>query len=127
MTLYEFNALPDERQVALVFDQARFLATRWEEEDAVNRYVLPGGAVCGNFLRYLRQRNLPATGFYPFGSPGRRCRGHSITPEEVTVETAGGPVEAGFLPSCPLSIRGLFPTGPGECSPLADQPVCYFY
>ena len=44
MTLYEFNALPDERQVALVFDQARFLATRWEEEDAVNRYVLPGGA-----------------------------------------------------------------------------------
>ena len=43
MTLYEFNALPDERQVALVFDQARFLATRWEEEDAVNRYVLPGG------------------------------------------------------------------------------------
>ena len=44
MTLYEFNALPDERQVALVFDQARFLATRWEEEeDAGNRYVLPGG------------------------------------------------------------------------------------
>ena len=43
MTLYEFKALPDERQVALVFDQARFLATRWEEEDAVNRYVLPGG------------------------------------------------------------------------------------
>jgi len=26
-----------------VFDQARFLATRWEEEDAVNRYVLPEG------------------------------------------------------------------------------------
>ena len=44
MTLYGFNALPDERQGALVFDQARFLATRWEEEDAVNRYVLPGGA-----------------------------------------------------------------------------------
>ena len=43
MTLYEFNALPDERQVVLVFDQARFLATHWEEEDAVNRYVLPGG------------------------------------------------------------------------------------
>ena len=43
MTQYEFNALPDERQVVLVFDQARFLATRWEEEDAVNRYVLPGG------------------------------------------------------------------------------------
>ena len=44
MTLYGFNALPDERQGVLVFDQARFLATRWEEEDAVNRYVLPGGA-----------------------------------------------------------------------------------
>ena len=43
MTLYEFNALSYERQVALVFDQARFLTTRWEEEDAVNRYVLPGG------------------------------------------------------------------------------------
>ena len=43
MTLYEFNALPDERQVVLVFDQARFLATRWEEEDAVNLYLLPGG------------------------------------------------------------------------------------
>ena len=43
MTLYEFNALPYERQVTLVFDQARFLATRWEEEDAVNRYMLPGG------------------------------------------------------------------------------------
>ena len=43
MTLYEFNALPYERQVALVFDQARFLTTRWEEEDAVNLYVLPGG------------------------------------------------------------------------------------
>ena len=44
MTLYEFNALPDERQVALVFDQARFLATHWEEEEEEgNRYVLPGG------------------------------------------------------------------------------------
>ena len=43
MTLYEFNALSYERQVALVFDQARFLATRWEGEDTVNRYVLPGG------------------------------------------------------------------------------------
>ena len=43
MTLYEFNALPYERQLVLVFDQARFLATRWEEEDAVNLYVLPGG------------------------------------------------------------------------------------
>ena len=26
-----------------MFDQARFLTTRWQEEDAVNRYVLPGG------------------------------------------------------------------------------------
>ena len=43
MTLYEFNALSYERQLVLVFDQARFLATRWEEEDAVNLYVLPRG------------------------------------------------------------------------------------
>ena len=43
MTLYEFNALPYERQIVLVFDQARFLATRWEEEDAVKLYLLPGG------------------------------------------------------------------------------------
>ena len=27
----------------MVFDHARFLATRWEEEDDVNLYLLPGG------------------------------------------------------------------------------------
>ena len=27
----------------LVFDHARFLAARWEEEDAVNLYLLPRG------------------------------------------------------------------------------------
>lgn len=43
MTLYVFNALPYERQLEAVFDTGTFLATRWEEEDAVNLYHLPGG------------------------------------------------------------------------------------
>lgn len=43
MTLYEFNLLPYERQLVAVFDTGTFLATRWEEEDAVNLYHLPGG------------------------------------------------------------------------------------
>ena len=43
MTLYQFNALLYDRQLAAVFDTGRFLATRWEEEDAVNLYHLPGG------------------------------------------------------------------------------------
>ena len=45
MTLYEFNALPYERQLVAVFDTGTFLATRWEEEDAMNLYHLPDGGV----------------------------------------------------------------------------------
>lgn len=43
MTLYQFNALPYERQLVHVFDEGTFLARRWEEEDGVNLYHLPGG------------------------------------------------------------------------------------
>jgi hypothetical protein len=43
MTLYEFNLLSYERQLVAVFDTGTFLATRWEEEDAVNLYHLPDG------------------------------------------------------------------------------------
>jgi hypothetical protein len=43
MTLYEFNALPYERQLVAVFDTGTFLARRWEEEDGINLYHLPGG------------------------------------------------------------------------------------
>jgi hypothetical protein len=42
MTLYEFNALPYDRQLVAVLDSGTFLATRWEEEDAINLYHLPG-------------------------------------------------------------------------------------
>jgi hypothetical protein len=42
MTLYEFNALPYERQLVHVFDEGTFLARRWEEEDGINLYHLPG-------------------------------------------------------------------------------------
>jgi len=31
------------RKLVVVFDHARFLATRWEEEDAVNLYLLSEG------------------------------------------------------------------------------------
>jgi hypothetical protein len=41
MTLYEFNALPYERQLVAVFDEGTFLARRWEEEDGINLYHLP--------------------------------------------------------------------------------------
>jgi hypothetical protein len=43
MTLYEFNALPYERQLVHVFNEGTFLARRWEEEDGINLYHLPGG------------------------------------------------------------------------------------
>jgi hypothetical protein len=43
MPLYEFNALPYERQLVHVFDEGTFLAHRWEEEDGINLYHLPGG------------------------------------------------------------------------------------
>ena len=42
MNLYEFNLLPYERQLVAVFDEGTFLARRWEEEDGVNLYHLPG-------------------------------------------------------------------------------------
>jgi hypothetical protein len=42
MTLYTFNLLPTDRQLVAVFDTGSFLATRWEEEDAVNLYHLAG-------------------------------------------------------------------------------------
>ncbi|TPG66046.1 hypothetical protein [Hymenobacter nivis] len=43
MTLYDFNLLPYEQQLAAVFDAGTYLARRWEEEDSVNLYHLPGG------------------------------------------------------------------------------------
>jgi hypothetical protein len=43
MTLYEFNLLPYERQLVGVFETGTFLARRWEEEDGINLYHLPGG------------------------------------------------------------------------------------
>jgi hypothetical protein len=43
MTLDEFNLLPYERQLVAVFDEGTFLARRWEEEDGINLYHLPGG------------------------------------------------------------------------------------
>jgi hypothetical protein len=43
MTLLDFNALPYERQLVHVFDEGTFLARRWEEEDGINLYHLPGG------------------------------------------------------------------------------------
>ena len=42
MTLYEFNALPHERQLVAVLNAGRYLARRYEEEDAVNLYHLFG-------------------------------------------------------------------------------------
>ena len=43
MTLYEFNLLPYERQLAAVYDTGRFVMTRWEaENEAINLYELPG-------------------------------------------------------------------------------------
>ena len=43
MTLYEFNQLPYGEQLVNVIDTGTFLARRWEEEDGVNLYHLPGG------------------------------------------------------------------------------------
>ena len=42
MNLYQFNALPYERQLVAVFDTGRSLMTRWEEEFAFKLYELPG-------------------------------------------------------------------------------------
>jgi hypothetical protein len=38
MTLYEFNALPYERQLVHVFNEGTFLARRWEKEEGINLY-----------------------------------------------------------------------------------------
>jgi hypothetical protein len=35
--------MPCERQLVAVFDEGTFLARRWEEEDGINLYHLPGG------------------------------------------------------------------------------------
>lgn len=40
MTIALFNALPYDRQLVAVFDCGKFLARRYEEEDAVNLYHL---------------------------------------------------------------------------------------
>ena len=37
---YGFRALPFEQQLAAVWQEGTYLATRWEEEDAVNLYHL---------------------------------------------------------------------------------------
>lgn len=44
MTLVQFNALPDEQQLALVYAKVAYVATRWQEVyEAVLLYQLPGG------------------------------------------------------------------------------------
>jgi hypothetical protein len=43
MTLYEFSALPHKRQLVAVLGLGTFLARRWEEEDCISLYHLPGG------------------------------------------------------------------------------------
>ena len=42
MTLYEFDLIPYARQLAHVFDGGTFLARRWEEEDGISLYHMPG-------------------------------------------------------------------------------------
>jgi hypothetical protein len=42
MTLYQFNALPYERQLVAVFDTGLSLMIRWEEEFVFKLYGLPG-------------------------------------------------------------------------------------
>lgn len=42
MTLVQFNALPDEQQLALVYAEGAYLATRWQEVyEAVLLYQMP--------------------------------------------------------------------------------------
>ncbi|UOQ53032.1 hypothetical protein [Hymenobacter cellulosivorans] len=40
ITHYAFRALPFPEQLAAIWAEGTFLATRWEEEDAVNLYHL---------------------------------------------------------------------------------------
>lgn len=43
MTLYQFNQLPYNAQLAAALNEGTFLATRWQaENEAVNLYELPG-------------------------------------------------------------------------------------
>ena len=42
MTFYQFKQLPYDWQLVAVFDTGHKVATRWEEEDWVNLYWLPG-------------------------------------------------------------------------------------
>jgi len=39
---YAFRALPFEQQVVLVWNEGRYLATRYEEEDTVGLYWMQG-------------------------------------------------------------------------------------
>jgi hypothetical protein len=44
MTLSQFNGLPDEQQLALVYAEGAYVATRWQEVyEALLLYQLPGG------------------------------------------------------------------------------------
>ncbi|MCA8830505.1 hypothetical protein [Hymenobacter pini] len=45
-----FDALPFEQQLALVWEEGRFLARRWEEEDGVSLYLMDGGFFCEVYL-----------------------------------------------------------------------------
>jgi hypothetical protein len=40
---YTFRLLALSEQLAIVWQEGTFLATRWEEEDAVNLYYMEGG------------------------------------------------------------------------------------
>ena len=43
MTLNEFNALPEDRQLAAVYATGTYVARRWQQvHEAVLRYELPG-------------------------------------------------------------------------------------
>jgi hypothetical protein len=44
MNLTQFNSLPDEQQLTLVYAEGAYVATRWQEVyEAVLLYQLPGG------------------------------------------------------------------------------------
>ena len=87
------------RKLVVVFDHARFLATPLGGGGRSEPLLAVRGAVCGNFIRYPRQRNYPAAGFYQFGSPGRLRSRRSITPDDLTFKEAAGPVERCFFRS----------------------------
>lgn len=73
MTLYKFNALPYEHQLAAVFDTGRFLATRWEE----------GTNLCHLLSGVLQARVFGLPHRYPRNANGRNplpCPAHSPLP-----------------------------------------------